>query len=221
MNDQLQVQNALTSFDATWDTTVALPDPEAAEALNARFALWNQMEDLQRRRSFAERGLIILEFERRNLWQHLVNPDTESPFTSMNAWLSCSRFLGCRRTNYAAKRVLKQLEDVEDKSKLIDVPSASLHVLTGVSTAVRNLPEVLDAAKEGEDKLLEALDQKHPMQHIQTHRNMLLRLTRDERESVNRWIEYAIESDLAASPSEAVVLACESALQDVPEDKEC
>src|SRR6185437_13083690 len=159
----LQVHDALNVMATGWDAAVALPDPEAAEVLNARFATWNRIEELQRERSFSERGLIILEFERRALWKYILDPDTDQPYPSMNAWMSCSRFLGCRRTNYAAKRTLKLLDDVEDKSKLIDVPPGNLHILTQLSTAVRNDPEILRAAKTlPRDKFEEKVEKEQP-----------------------------------------------------------
>ena len=102
---------------------ICLPDPEAAEALNERMAVWMRIDKLQER-SFVERGLIIREFERRKLWAYLVSPETGQPFPHLTAWLSCDNFLGCRRTNFEAKRTLEMLQDVPAE-KLVDIPRAT------------------------------------------------------------------------------------------------
>ena len=124
---------------------IALPDPEAAVELDARMDAWTTIDKLHER-SFVERGIIIREFERRQLWKHLTDPETGHSFPNLTAWLSCENFLGCRRTNFEAKRTLAMLEDVPP-AKLIDIPKGNLHTLTQLSTAVRNQPDVLEAAR--------------------------------------------------------------------------
>ena len=58
-------------------------DEEAALVLDARMCI---LED-QWKRSFVERGLILLEFEERNLWSLLTDPDTNQPYPSLRKWI--------------------------------------------------------------------------------------------------------------------------------------
>lgn len=198
---------------------IALPDPEAAEALNGRFAAWARLDKLQER-SFAERGLIIREFERRHLWRHLTDPDTGRVFPHLTAWLSCSDFLGCRRTNFAAKRTLGMLEDVP-AAKLIDIPKGNLQTLAQLSTAVRNQPEVLEAARSlSRDKFEAKVEVDHPEQHIEGSKPMRFNFGRSHAKTIEKWIAHAIEHDIAGTREEAIERACEIALYDAELDEE-
>jgi hypothetical protein len=211
MNNGLQVHDALIAIatvSRNLPMLIALPDPDAAEALNQRMQLLD-MIDAAHTVSYSQRLVIIAEFTRRSLWRHLIDPEVGEPFPHVTAWLS-SGFVGCRRTNMEAKRDAESLADVPT-SQLIDVPKASIKVLTGVSTAVRNLPEVLEAARNGEEKLLEKLERDHGDQHLEGRKPLTLRLSRSERKVVDDWVEYAIAEDIAATTTEAIVRACEYA----------
>ena len=190
---------------------IALPDPEAAVALDARMDAWTTIDKLHER-SFVERGIIIREFERRQLWKHLTDPETGHSFPNLTAWLSCENFLGCRRTNFEAKRTLAMLEDVPP-AKLIDIPKGNLHTLTQLSTAVRNQPDVLEAARiMPREAFEEKVEKEHPTQHIESRRPLRFSPDRSGAKVIEEWIEYALEHDLAGTRDEALVLACESAL---------
>jgi hypothetical protein len=208
MNNGLQVHDALSNLRATLPALIALPDPEAAEAMNTRMSLLDLIDRVQAV-TYSQRLVIIAEFTRRSLWKHLIDPEVGEPFPHLTSWLS-SGFMGCRRTNMEAKRDAESLADVPT-AQLIDVPKASIKVLTGVSTAVRNLPEVLEAARNGEEKLLEKLERDHGDQHLEGRKPLTLRLSRSERKVVDDWVEYAIAEDIAATTTEAIVRACEYA----------
>jgi len=55
-------------------------DDEAANTLDTRMCA---LED-QWKRSFVERGLILLEFEERRLWMYVKDRDTGQPYTSLD-----------------------------------------------------------------------------------------------------------------------------------------
>lgn len=198
---------------------ICLPDVEAADALNKRMGILDEIHRLHER-SFVERGIIIREFERRHLWSHLIDPDTDQPFPNLTAWLSCENFLGCRRTNFEAKRTLAMLEDVPP-SKLIDIPKGNLHTLTQLSTSVRNQPDVLEAARTmPREAFEEKVEKEHPTQHIEARRSLRFSPGRSGAKVVEEWITYALEHDLAGTRDEALVRACEMALNDARLDEE-
>lgn len=221
MTKALQVRTR-TPFDivsANLSDLFSLPDAEAAEALNGRMAAFVQIERIHQR-SYVERGLIIREFEKRKLWKYLTDPETGETFPHLTAWLSCSEFLGCRRTNFESKRDMELLVDISAE-KLIDVPKSNIKVLTQLSTAVRNQPDVLEAARTlPQHELMDKVEQEHPLQHIE--KCMPIRLTpgRSERKAIDKWVNYALEHDIAGSPTEAVVRACEMAMHDAELEEE-
>lgn len=208
--------NALTVVSPDLPSLIQLPDERAAVALNDRIIAWNVIDEAHER-SYAERGLIAIQFEKRSLWQYLEDPDTQTPFANMTAWMSCSRFLGCRRTNYESKRDMELLQDVPT-DKLLDVKKSNLKVLQQLSTSVRNDPSVLEAAKT--DKLLETIERDHPNQHIQTRKPIRINPERDGAAAIDKWVTYALEHDMAGSQTEAIVRACEMALHDAELDDE-
>jgi hypothetical protein len=191
---------------------VALADAEAAESLNAWMAALKRVEAVYEV-SYGQRLVIIRHFEERSLWQYLIDPETDQTFPSMTAWLS-SGFIGCRRVNFEALRTGKALADVP-AGKLLDIPKGSLHTLAQLSTAVRNEPEVLEAARTMKpEEFEEKLEREHPLQHVERRTPMRLTPGRSERRIIDRWIEYAIAHDVAGSPTEAIVKACERCLLD-------
>lgn len=190
---------------------ITLPDPEAAEAMNTRMAVFDQIQRMHER-SFVERGIVIREFERRQLWKHLTDPETDQPFPNLTAWLSCDKFLASRRSNFEAKRTLEQLEDVP-QAKLIDVPKANLHTLAQLSTAVRNQPDVLEAARTMTREDFEArIEKDHPAQHIQARRWLKFSPDRSGAKAIEEAIAWALEHDIAGTREESLVRACETAL---------
>lgn len=192
---------------------ISLPDPEAATAMNERMAMWVRIDKLQER-SFVERGLIIREFEKRSLWRYLTDPETGSTFPHLTAWLSCDNFLGCRRTNFEAKRTLTMLEDVPP-SKLIDVCKGNLNTPIQLSTAVRNQPDILEAARTmPQDEFLEKVEKEQPHQHIEARRVLRFSPGRSWARAIEETISYALEHDIAGSRDEALLRMAETSLNE-------
>lgn len=187
---------------------IGLPDPEAADALNIRFSAWMQVE----KRSYAERGIICREFDRRELWRHLTDPDTGLPLPNFSAWMSCSLFLGCRRTNFEAKADVLALADVPDE-QLLGVEKENLKVLKLLSTAVRNDPDVLEAARTlPREAFEEKVEREQPHQHIEARKTLRFTPERSGAAVIEDWIAFALDTDMAGSRDEAIVRACEIAL---------
>lgn len=218
----IEVHHAPAGLDilsSNLSEAIALPDPEAADALNRRMAAHVQIDRLHER-SYGERLVITREFEKRSLWKHLEDPDTGEPFPHLTAWLSCSDYLGCRRTNFEALRDGKMLADVPSE-KLIDVPKGNLKLLAQLSTAVRNHPDILEAAKTlPREKFEEKVEREQPLQHIERREPMRFSPGRSGAKIVEHGIAYAIEHGIAGSRDEALVRAFETAMHEWELDEE-
>lgn len=220
MVSALQVRHApspLSILATNLDDLLALADPEAAESLNVWMAALKRVGEIYEV-SYGQRLVIIRHFEERSLWRYLTDPETDLPFPNLTAWLS-SGFIGCRRVNLEAHKDGQALSDVPPE-KLIDVPKSSIRVLKQLSTGVRNQPDVLEAAKRGDEKLLEKIEAEHPLQHIEGRKPLRFNLGRSQAKTVEKWIAYALENDIAGSREEAIERACERALYDAELDEE-
>lgn len=209
--------DALRVMQLTLPDLINQADPEAAESLNGRMALLDMIEKAHEI-SYSQRIVIIREFEKRSLWKYLTDPMVGEAFPHLTAWLS-SGFVGCRRVSFEAKRDGALLAEM-DATQLLGVPKGSLKVLIGVSTSVRNLPDVLEAAKAGDDALLEKLEKDHPEQHLTARKRLIFSPGRSEAKVIEAWIAYALEHDLAGTKEEALVRACECALDQALLDEE-
>lgn len=207
----LQVRDALTLVNLS--DLIALPDPEAAEAMNTRMGVLDQIHRIHER-SYSERGIIAREFERRKLWAHLIDPATGQAFPSFSAWMSCDDFMGCRRVNFESLRDMRALADVPEE-KLIDVPKGNIKLLAQLSTAVRNQPDVLEAARVlDRDAFEEKVEKEHPQQHIEARRPLRFSPGRTGAKVIEEAIAWALEHDIAGSRDEALVRMAEQALHE-------
>jgi hypothetical protein len=220
--ESIQVRDALSPLDLMKRNLcdlLYLPDAEAAEALNARMGALDAIHRIHER-SYSERGIIAREFERRQLWKHLTDPETGETFPNFSAWMSCSDFLGCRRTNFESLRDMKLLQDVPEE-RLIDMPKSNIKTLTQLSTSVRNDPGILAAAKDmSPDEFLEKVEKEQPLQHLEARKALRFSPGRSGAKLIEQWIAYALEHDIAGSRDEALVRACEMALNDAELDEE-
>jgi hypothetical protein len=104
-------------YDGTLESFLGVKgmrDEETAHALDARMCA---LED-QWKRSFVERGLILLEFEERNLWSLLKDPDTGLPYPSLRKWIkriAPASFRDC----FAALAAVKELRDMRVEDLLL------------------------------------------------------------------------------------------------------
>jgi hypothetical protein len=210
---QVHARTPLEMVTVPLSEIIALPDPEAAEALNARMIGLAQVDRLHALAP-AERIIICRTFEERSLWRHLTDPETDMAFPNITAWLS-SGFLGCRRVAMEAHKLGQKLADVQPM-KLLGVTKDNLHTLVGLSTAVRNDPGVITAAKtldniEFEKKIAE----DHPDQHLDPRGRLLrFRPGRKGAQIIEEAIEYALEHDIAGTRDEALVRAFETAMNE-------
>jgi hypothetical protein len=208
----MQVRRApgpLAILSSNLDELLALADPEAAESLNAWMGALKRVEEVYEV-SYGQRLVIIRNFEERGLWRYLTDPDTDQVFPNLTAWLS-SGFIGCRRVNMEAHKDARALADIPPE-KLIDVPKSNIHTLTQLSTAVRNDPGILAAARNlSQDDFLEKVEKEQPNQHLEVRRPLRFNPGRSGAKIVEEVITYALEHNIAGSRDEALVRMAETA----------
>jgi len=146
---------------AALDEMRKLDDPTAAAIVTARARFIDKQHDL----TFAEMGCIASYVEERALWKHVLTPSGQT-CRSQNEWIevACPK---SRSTWFDAKRRWKELEDVPAEDKL-HMSRGNLIVMQKLSTAVRQDPKVLEAAKRlPEAAFVEAIQEAHPDQHVE------------------------------------------------------
>jgi hypothetical protein len=187
----------------------AMPDAEAAAIFDGR------MRELERqyKRSFVERGLILLEVEQRELWKHLIDSETKEAFASMERWI-VNAATHSRSDCFAALRAVKDLRDVPTE-ELLNMPRCNVGLLQSLSTAVRKKPEVIKAAQEMTAKEFTATIEQHfPDQAIEQKQSMHLSPKKSERNVIDHAIDIAMELEGCTSREEAMEAICVSYTQD-------
>lgn len=100
-----------------------MSDEEAAQTLDTRMRALEE----QWRRSFIERGLVLLEFEERKLWRLVTDQDTGQPYPSLDKWIkkaAPASFSDC----YQALKAVKELRDLPIE-ELILTPRCNIEQL--------------------------------------------------------------------------------------------
>ena len=178
-------------LNSTLDEAIALPDEQAAPILQGRLSAWDQV-DILHERSYAERGQIALEFERRRLWEHVLNPVSGEPFSSFSAWATHGP-LGGRRVTFESLGDVKALADVPVE-QLREVPKSNIKILKKLSTGVRSQPEVLEAAKNlPADDFLAKIEREQPDQHLEGKTTMRFRPDRSKAEEIEEALKMAMD----------------------------
>lgn len=218
----IQVRARTTALDilsVNLSDVIALPDEKAAPALNERMAVLDQVHRIHER-SFAERGIIAREFERRKLWQYLVDPHTNEVFSSFSAWMACPDYIGCRRVNFEAKRDIESMPEIPAE-QLREIPKSNIKVLRQLSSHVRAEPEVLEAAKSlPQNEFLKKIEADHADQHLEVRRLLRFSPGRSGSKIVEEAIRWALDHDIAGTRDEALVRMAETALKDWELDAE-
>lgn len=179
----------------------SIPDEQAAIALDGRLraleALW--------RRSFVERGLILIEMKQRLLWQHLDDPTTGVPYTSLERWILTAAPQS-RADCYAAMRAVEELRDVP-REQLAEIPRCNVHILQALSSQVRREPEVIKAATSlSQREFVAKLEKEYPLQHIESRRTLHMHPTKGASEVIEQAIQRA--SDMEGCTTREESLEC-------------
>lgn len=176
-----------------------LPDPEAAKALNGRMLAIERVEQL-RAKSFAQRGLIAVEFQTRSLFRHLG-------FETFSDWIA-SGFMGSRSSIYDAKKDIEALQGDVPPSVLANISEKSnLKALVQCSSGVRRSLDVQAAAQRTTpEDFVDHLQVHHPDQHIEIRIPVRFFLEKSNAEM----IEAALQATMGAEDLKSRESALES-----------
>lgn len=193
-----------------------MADDAAAEVITGR-ATFIDHED---RMTFMERGMLAEYVEKRVLWQCVDNPKTGLPCGSQNEWIEAFCPFG-RAAWFDAKRRWKELAEIPAEER-VQIPRHNVIVMQKLSSAVRKDPEVIKAAQTmDQDTFLKKIEVQHPDQHLEAPKGVLkFKPSRSGAEIIEKWVNYALEHEIAESRDDAMVKACEYALHDVELDEE-
>lgn len=195
-------------LNKTLDEQIALPDEDAATALQGRLCAWSQVDKLHDR-GYSERGIIALEFDKRRLWSFIDDPLSGAPFHSWSAWVH-SGALGGSGDVFRAKGDVEMLLPDVPAEDIVDISRSNLQVLKGVSTAVRKA--VCDAAKElTSDALIAKIAKEYPNQHVEARKMLRFSLERSAAEEVESVIKEMIDQGIAGTKEEAIGYAFQCA----------
>jgi hypothetical protein len=165
-----------------------MPDEIAAVALDGRL----RALEIQWKRSFLERGVLLLEMEQRMLWRKLDDPSTGEPYTSLERWILTAAPQS-RSDAYAALRAVKELRDIP-RQHLEGVARCNVAILQALSTSIRNEPEVLKAAKDlPEREFIRKIEKDYPDQHIESRRLIHLHPTKSASAVIEKAIKLAMQ----------------------------
>jgi hypothetical protein len=177
-----------------------MDDTDAAIFLDARL---RELE-AQWKRTFIERGLILLEMEQRLLWKYLTNPLTSEPYTSFERWIVTAAPQS-RSDAYAALRAVKELRDIP-REHLEAIPRCNVHILQSLSTAVRNEPEVLKAAREmSEREFVRHVQKHHPLQAIEARRKIQFTMPGGDVSLVEQSIQECMEKEQLSTKEDVLM----------------
>jgi hypothetical protein len=161
-----------------------LSDEVAAIALDQRL----RVLDAQERRSYAEKGLIVLEVEQRLLWRFLLD-SSGVPFQAFTKWVREAAPFGYATCFAAKESVADLMKDLPVKS-IVGMPRCNILTMQALSSQVRKDEEVIKAASTTTQKgFVDFLEEKHPEQHIESRRLIHLSPTK----SASAVIEHAIK----------------------------
>jgi hypothetical protein len=148
-----------------------LPDVDAAVLLDARL----RALEADYKRSFVERGIILIEVQERALWRSLCALDG-TPYRSFEAYI-CHAAPHSRSDCFAAMRAVKELRDIP-REQLAEIPRSNIGLLQQLSGSVRADPEVIAAAQAlPEREFREHIRSSWPGQHIEGKRRLILTLS--------------------------------------------
>lgn len=159
----------------------------------------------QYKRTFIERGYILVEVEERELWKHIdckedLLADKEPPrkYHSLGEWL-VGEAPHSRSDCYAALKAVKQLHEIP-KEELLEVPRCNVEVLRRVpkqdrtknlTVGGKRMTVIEAAARLPEKKLREALHREMPDAHIEPKEPMILKPEQSSRQAIDSGLDAA------------------------------
>ena len=167
------------------------------------------------KQTFAERGLIMLEMEQRELWRHVGG----GQFGSLDAWIH-NAAPESNSSCYAALRVARTLGNVIPVQEQNEIPRCNLEVLSKVSTAVARRPEIREAAKGKNAEFVAKIQREFPLEHIEHDRPMRFKPDESQRAAIDEALMLAAVLEEAANREEALTCLAVSYVLDHREEYE-
>lgn len=181
----------------------SLADEQAALALDFEA----RSLDLILRTAFMRLGLIVSQFEKRQLWKHVQSLDGLAHH-SFNAWLNSSAPYS-RSHCYAAKGIVEELAKDIPIPELLGINESNARVLQACSSDVRKSLAGAQAKTMSESDLISHIEQVFPDQHIESRRKMTLVPTASEYPIMDRAVEIAKREWGCTSRTESLAKICE------------
>ena len=181
----------------------SIDEQEAADVLDARM----RVLEASWKRTFIERGLILLEVESRELWRWMVKPLTSEKYTSMSHWLANAAthsISDCR----AALSAVKELRDVP-REDLMAMPRCNISLLTQLSSEVRRDESVIkDAQTMTETQFTAKIAADHPLQHFESRKKITFKPVTSAGVIIEQAIELVMSQEDLATREAALEWLC-------------
>ena len=167
---------AMTPEDASKPVVDILRTVEAAD---------ERIESLTRQ-VYALRGAAMLIAQQKRIYEFFIDDEWGEPFRSLDRWNKAT-FPKSHRYNAEALATIQKLPDVP-MEKLVATPRCNILTLTQVSSGVRTLPEVLEAAQVlTEDGFIGKLTRDHG-QHLERVQTLKLSYQSGDMAQVKKYL---------------------------------
>lgn len=152
--------------------------------------------------TFLQVGLLVKEVDEKLL--HRLRLDDRDKPMSLNRWIrtAAPKSYG---TCYQAWNAVKLMPDVPP-DELAEIPHESVQTLISLSGGVRKLPDVLAAARQGNDALVAHVQRTQPNQHVSSVSSFRLKPTTEQKAEIEEACEIAIRNGDAANREEAIYM---------------
>lgn len=170
--------------------------PEAREQ-----ELWSRLRAYDNAHmTFMQVGLLVKEVDEKLL--HRLRLDERNKPMSLNRWIrtAAPKSYG---TCYQAWKAVKLMPEVPP-GELAEIPHESVQTLISLSGGIRKLPDVLAAAKQGNDALVAHVQREHANQHVESIASLRFRPTASQKRVIEDAIETALREGEASSREQAL-----------------
>jgi len=150
---------------------------------------------------FALRGMCALLIEERELWTEFIDPEVDQPYASFDRFIK-TQFPNSWGYIRDALRAVKELKDMPFED-LLQIKRANLEQLKKVSSNVRILPDVIQAAKTLPEKEFVAKMNKEQNQHLDIRQPVVM-ADKGDVDEFEAAVEMAITIEECKTRAEAI-----------------
>jgi len=184
---------------------LSLPPAEAEEACFTRLRILDETWKF----SYPEIGLLCRQVEAKHLWKQRIDSETGKKCSSFARWVRVAAPWSYA-TVFAAMRDVEELQDVPAEH-LAEIPAANIGTLKQLSTAVRQDPAIIEAAKTMRaPEFVEQVRKEYPLQHLEKKKTLRFSMDESAADKVEQVLQMA-EAKGARNWSEALEMIAEEA----------